>query len=77
MKRGTSINNIHQKAEDFVEQGLRSLGLLGRGQSVNKFFPHSIGHWLGMDVHDTKDVPSTTALEPGTWSIEISFVQEW
>lgn len=30
-----------------------------------KVYPHSIGHFLGMDTHDTPLMPSHEALQPG------------
>jgi Xaa-Pro aminopeptidase len=32
---------------------------------MRSLFPHSIGHWLGRDVHDCGAVPSTRPLAPG------------
>lgn len=34
-------------------------------QVVRSVFPHSIGHYLGMDVHDTNTIPSNAKLQPG------------
>ena len=37
-------------------------------QSLRKcqtYYPHAIGHWLGLDVHDTPGVDSGTPLEGG------------
>ena len=32
---------------------------------MQRYFPHAIGHWLGIDVHDTPSVDASRALEPG------------
>lgn len=32
---------------------------------VRKYCPHHVGHWLGMDVHDTSHIPRSTPFEHG------------
>ena len=34
-------------------------------QLVNKLYPHHLGHYLGMDTHDTMVVDRNTRLAPG------------
>ena len=34
-------------------------------QAINKLFPHHLGHFLGMDTHDTPTVDRDTVLSPG------------
>ena len=31
-----------------------------------KYYPHCIGHYLGMDVHDTSSMSYNQKLQPGT-----------
>jgi hypothetical protein len=49
---------------------------LGRGPKIYSFRhfvilqaisarPYSVGHWLGMDTHDTPTVPTSTPIAPG------------
>lgn len=35
-------------------------------QGANKYCPHHVGHYLGMDLHDTPLVSKDRKLEPGT-----------
>ena len=58
-KPGKSFKEAHLKASSIAVEGLKSIGLM-RGDSdeaVNNgahalFFPHGLGHMLGLDVHD-------------------------
>ena len=34
-------------------------------QLVNKLYPHHLGHYLGMDTHDTMVIDRNTPLAPG------------
>ena len=66
----TSLNSLQRKALQHTFTALLELGLVRRddkhaGRKVQKYFPHAIGHWLGMDVHDTPSVDAGLALEEG------------
>lgn len=36
-----------------------------RSQVMEKLFPHHVGHYLGMDTHDTSVIDRSTVLSPG------------
>jgi Xaa-Pro aminopeptidase len=65
---GATLGGLHQLSVDMLTEALVDLGVprseLGRGGYSN-FYPHSVGHWLGLDVHDSASVPRSTQLEPG------------
>ena len=47
---------------------MRSLGILNRhNDDYHRFYPHSIGHYLGMDVHDTQSFSSHEKLRAGNY----------
>ncbi len=58
-----SYRDVHETAKRAVVSGLRDLGifrgevdgLLERGAAAI-FFPHGVGHLLGLDVHDMEDL---------------------
>jgi len=63
-----TLMHLHFKSLDFMAQELVQLGLIrGDGdlrQQTRLYYPHSIGHFLGMDVHDTPTQPYATVLQP-------------
>ncbi|MBF2063846.1 MAG: aminopeptidase P family protein [Calothrix sp. C42_A2020_038] len=69
---GVEYADIHLLACKTIAQGLVDLGIL-RGQAedlVEKdvhamFFPHGIGHLLGLDVHDMEDLGDLAGYEEG------------
>ena len=72
---GNHYNDPHEAAVRVLAKGLIKLGLLKgtlaqvlKSQSYKKFYMHSTGHWLGMDVHDVGDYKIDghwRVLEPG------------
>ena len=30
-----------------------------------RYYPHALGHWIGMDTHDTPTVTTNTPIKPG------------
>jgi Xaa-Pro aminopeptidase len=65
VKPGSSIPQVHARAEEVIRNGLLRLGLItdAKGDQFRSFFMHGTCHWLGLDVHDVgdRDIP----LEPG------------
>jgi Xaa-Pro dipeptidase len=60
LKAGVLWDSIHELAHKIAIDGLLKLGLLkGSPEDILKartsvaFFPHGLGHYLGMDTHDT------------------------
>jgi Xaa-Pro aminopeptidase len=64
--------DIHETAKRVMVEGLVELGvlrgavegLLERG-AANVFFPHGVGHLLGLDVHDMEDLGDRAGYAPG------------
>ena len=60
IKPGVFFKDLQEMGVNLLTDAMFELGLLtGRKEDViksleyKKYYPHGIGHWLGMDVHDT------------------------
>ncbi|MBI4951814.1 MAG: aminopeptidase P family protein [Myxococcales bacterium] len=71
-RAGTRYRAVHEAAKRAIVTGLCDLGifrgdvdgLLERGAAAI-FFPHGIGHLLGLDVHDMEDLGDRAGYAPG------------
>lgn len=69
---GTRYLDLHLEAARAITEGLVSLGIL-RGDPAELvalgvhalFFPHGVGHLLGLDVHDMEDLGDLAGYAPG------------
>lgn len=57
VKPGANMGDLDKICSDLLKSGLKSLGfkLDGKGKNalrLGDLFPHGLGHWLGLDVHD-------------------------
>jgi Xaa-Pro aminopeptidase len=72
VRPGTRYRDVHETAKRAMVEGLRGLGilhgdvdgLLERGAAA-VFFPHGVGHLLGLDVHDMEDLGDRAGYAPG------------
>jgi Xaa-Pro aminopeptidase len=69
---GVEYETIHFLAAQILAQGLGDLGILkGKPEDLVAqdahalFFPHGIGHLLGLDVHDMEDLGDLAGYAPG------------
>ncbi|WP_353931136.1 aminopeptidase P family protein [Okeanomitos corallinicola TIOX110] len=69
---GVEYGDIHLIAAMVIAEGLVDLGILrGKPEDLVKmdlhalFFPHGIGHLLGLDVHDMEDLGDLAGYEEG------------
>ncbi len=59
LKPGILFKDLHEKGASLLTDVMLELGFLsGRKEDIissnthRKYYPHGIGHWLGLDVHD-------------------------
>jgi Xaa-Pro aminopeptidase len=72
VRPGRRYRDVHETAKRALVEGLVALGifrgevdgLLERGAAA-LFFPHGIGHLLGLDVHDMEDLGDRAGYAPG------------
>ncbi|MGF1494060.1 MAG: aminopeptidase P family protein [Microcoleaceae cyanobacterium] len=72
IKPGVEYESIHLQAAQVIAEGLAQLGILkGRADDLVAqdahalFFPHGVGHVLGLDVHDMEDLGDLAGYAPG------------
>ncbi|KJZ74648.1 hypothetical protein HIM_05998 [Hirsutella minnesotensis 3608] len=49
---GMSLDDIHAVATSGLEAQLRGLGFDVSMSNIGRLFPHHVGHYIGLDVHD-------------------------
>lgn len=66
-KPGASIRQIHDHSVEMLQKGLKQIGILRSAQSsaYHILNPTSIGHYLGMDIHDCSRISYDCPLKPG------------
>ncbi|KAK5662023.1 hypothetical protein OQA88_10135 [Cercophora sp. LCS_1] len=64
---GLSLDMIHRVAESGLREQLSGLGfeLGGRGGGLDVLFPHHLGHYVGLDVHDVPGYGRGVSLKKG------------
>ncbi len=72
LKDGSKWSDASKVAMDVIANGLVKLGIIKNKNEAGKYYPHGLGHHIGMDVHDRgsmstikKDMVIT--VEPGIY----------
>lgn len=72
LKEGATWADASKAAQDVIANGLVNLGIMKDKAEVGKYYPHGLGHHIGLDVHDKslygpmkKDMVIT--IEPGIY----------
>jgi Xaa-Pro aminopeptidase len=74
-KPGGAFKLIHQKANEVIKYRLKQQGIIRADKEIEKYFPHSTSHFLGLDVHDpcisdTLQAGNVLTVEPGIYISE-------
>lgn len=78
---GMTMMNIEQRTRQYMGEKLRELGLIDiiNQEEIAKFFPHALGHFVGIDVHDARSpelqlkAGMVITIEPGIYINEEKF----
>lgn len=70
-----SLDRLHRITDNLLRDGLKDLGFDVSGRNMEQLFPHHVGHFVGLDVHDAPGYPRTGSLvknncitiEPGVY----------
>ncbi|KAJ9640374.1 aminopeptidase [Coniosporium tulheliwenetii] len=60
-----TLDKLHKVAENGLKDGLKQLGFNMSGDALVTLFPHHLGHYIGLDVHDSPGYPRKTPLKTG------------
>lgn len=60
-----SLDQINGITDAALRDQLRALGFDLRGDDMARLFPHHVGHYVGLDVHDTPGYPRNVPLREG------------
>ena len=51
-KDGVPYNQLEEKTQEVLANGLIKLGIISKAEDVKTYYPHGVSHHLGLDVHD-------------------------
>jgi Xaa-Pro aminopeptidase len=76
VKPGVTWEELNQFARQALAKGLVKLGVMNDESEIGKYYYHSIGHHLGLDVHDSSlyhvplEAGNVITIEPGIYIAE-------
>ncbi|PKK93403.1 MAG: hypothetical protein CVV61_04850 [Tenericutes bacterium HGW-Tenericutes-6] len=76
LKPGVTLAEFNDFGKQILIKGLKKLGLIEKDEDIIKYYYHSLGHYLGLDVHDggnySLPIPegALITVEPGLYIAE-------
>lgn len=76
LKPGITLKEFNEYGKKLLTEEAKKIGLIKNDDEITKYYYHSLGHYLGLDVHDVGDnspipVGAVITVEPGL------YVKEW
>lgn len=76
-KEGATWQELDKVSRDVIVSGLIRLGIITKKEEAYKYYPHGLGHHIGLDVHDRSATPRlkkgmVITIEPGIYIPENS-----
>lgn len=76
-KPGTSLPELDAIARGIINKGLKDLGIIAQTTTRHTYYPHGLGHHIGLDVHDRGNYDKLVenmviTIEPGIYIPENS-----
>lgn len=62
-KPGVTMAELNDLAKKHLAEGCKKLGLIKEDSELSKYYMHSVGHHLGLDVHDCTDCTGSVLRE--------------
>jgi len=62
---GMTLDKIHEITERGLKDSLCQIGFDMSGDAMNTLFPHHVGHYIGLDVHDCTGYARSVPLKAG------------
>ena len=62
---GVNLISLQYFSNQLMAEELKKLGFKNPDKVLDRLYPHSIGHFLGLDLHDCKNVSSDAPFKPG------------
>ncbi|KAH6690713.1 metallopeptidase family M24 [Plectosphaerella plurivora] len=60
-----TLDDIHHQTTSGLHEELKALGFDVNSRDVDRLFPHHVGHYVGLDVHDVPGYGRRTPLKSG------------
>ncbi|TNF07386.1 MAG: Xaa-Pro dipeptidase, partial [Bacillota bacterium] len=76
LKPGITLKEFNDYGKSILIEGAKKLGLIQEDSEIDKYYYHSLGHYLGLDVHDVGNyalpIPegALITVEPGLYIAE-------
>ncbi|GMA50802.1 Xaa-Pro aminopeptidase [Alicyclobacillus contaminans] len=65
VRPGVTWRALNEWTKQWLAEGLKGLGLITQDEELSRYYYHSVGHQLGLNVHDVTALSDADPLQPG------------